>query len=442
MKQTTAIDPVAASPGFCQRVFSKPNLKTLWLPLLAALLAAALTVWPYRWNLRWLGAFMGVASLAGLLWFLMLAMARLCQKRVAAGFAALACLGLVIVALLAAMFVGMGVSEDGFANGLTLPKGIELAEPGRHLLSNNEAGDPADTFQAAIRAALAVPGSAQAGINLGLPSLARLRKEHPQLLDRYLAAHPGWRVYEESWGRFATRRWMIGDHWQMSRYGNYSSFNRKEGPRYQTRTSIRFSGETRGPRGQRILPNTPEGVAVDRENDLWQSVVQMPVGDLLLEQLEQSDAIERRITRAALVELEREFAALAVQPTWDNAKRLLPEGAVICGDSAIELSGWGGIYNAAIRCNPRQPGRVYLKAFEITRACPLSADRLKSSTNEWVGWSDEPAEKFLSETQFTIYEGDWEQYYGARFEVWFIPADGGAERKLLERDFKIEGWMR
>ena len=27
-------------------------------------------------------------------------------------------------------------------------------------------------------------------------------------------------------------------------------------------------------------------------------------------------------------------------------------------------------------------------------------------------------------------------------EVWFVPDSGGAERKLMEKVFKIEGWQR
>jgi hypothetical protein len=31
---------------------------------------------------------------------------------------------------------------------------------------------------------------------------------------------------------------------------------------------------------------------------------------------------------------------------------------------------------------------------------------------------------------------------GARFEVWFTPEAGGGDRKLMESNWKIEGWMR
>lgn len=101
-----------------------------------------------------------------------------------------------------------------------------------------------------------------------------------------------------------------------------------------------------------------------------------------------------------------------------------------------------GIYDSAIRVNPGEPGRIYLKAYEITKNYPLSADILKEKSNKQIGWSENPSEIFLSDTHFKIYEGDWEKPYAARFEVWFIPYSGSPEQKLLERNFKIEGWTR
>jgi hypothetical protein len=46
------------------------------------------------------------------------------------------------------------------------------------------------------------------------------------------------------------------------------------------------------------------------------------------------------------------------------------------------------------------------------------------------------------ERPFTIYEGDWGKPYSARFEIWFIPDNGGKERKLVEKNYKVEGWQR
>jgi hypothetical protein len=78
----------------------------------------------------------------------------------------------------------------------------------------------------------------------------------------------------------------------------------------------------------------------------------------------------------------------------------------------------------------------------VTKGTPLSETRLKERSNEWVGWSSDPNELFFSNTDFTIYEGDWGKPYAARFEVWFQPDSGAMERKLLEKVYKIEGWQR
>ena len=83
-----------------------------------------------------------------------------------------------------------------------------------------------------------------------------------------------------------------------------------------------------------------------------------------------------------------------------------------------------------------------MKAFEITKGTPLSAERLKMNSNCIPGWSGDPHEQFFSAMHFTIYEGRWGQYYGARFEIWFQPDSGGPERKLFEKNYKIQGWER
>jgi hypothetical protein len=85
---------------------------------------------------------------------------------------------------------------------------------------------------------------------------------------------------------------------------------------------------------------------------------------------------------------------------------------------------------------------IYLKAYEITNENRLSASDFKKYSNEWIGWSDDPSQLFFSNTHFTIYEGDWGKPYAARFEVWFVPDSGGPERKMIEKNFKIEGWQR
>jgi hypothetical protein len=194
----------------------------------------------------------------------------------------------------------------------------------------------------------------------------------------------------------------------------------------------------------RLKAGETRRVELSKGNEQLESRCLIDVHGLLLEVFEQSAAEERRLTNATLEFLEKELKPLADAPTWDTIRSMLPEDGITRGTPSLELrNGFQpGIYNAAIRVNPGEPGRVYLKAFEVTWGTVLSAGRLKEKSNEWVGWSDNPDELFLSEMNITIYEGDWDKPYAARFEVWFEPDSGAVERKLLERVYKIEGWQR
>jgi hypothetical protein len=108
-----------------------------------------------------------------------------------------------------------------------------------------------------------------------------------------------------------------------------------------------------------------------------------------------------------------------------------------------------GIYTYTIWTKKIDKGYCYLKAFEVTHNDPLSVDRLKERSKIEVYNPTDSIKMFtLGQTQynvnrdFTIYEGDWDKPYAARFEVWFVPANGGQESKIVEKNFKIEGWMR
>jgi hypothetical protein len=100
--------------------------------------------------------------------------------------------------------------------------------------------------------------------------------------------------------------------------------------------------------------------------------------------------------------------------------------------------GQPGMYKYYLWFAPIEDGTVYLKAFEITENDPLSAERLKARTSVLVN----PADLTLYSKDFTIYEGDWGQPYGARIEVWFKPSNGKADYRLIQKNYKVEGWMR
>jgi hypothetical protein len=101
-----------------------------------------------------------------------------------------------------------------------------------------------------------------------------------------------------------------------------------------------------------------------------------------------------------------------------------------------------GLYEYDFWTGKIESGKIYLKAYEITQNYPLSTDRLPQRSAVKVYNPTDSVLKFGTTTDFTIYEGDWGKPYAARFEVWFKPDNGGQERKLFQKNYKIEGWQR
>ena len=100
----------------------------------------------------------------------------------------------------------------------------------------------------------------------------------------------------------------------------------------------------------------------------------------------------------------------------------------------------GGIYHYAFYWPALSDGEIYLRCFEATKGTELSASSLKPRTTVRVIGHNEFGQVVLP-TQFTIYEGEWEDYYAVRIEVWHKPT-GGKPHKLMEKIYRMEGWMR
>ena len=101
-----------------------------------------------------------------------------------------------------------------------------------------------------------------------------------------------------------------------------------------------------------------------------------------------------------------------------------------------------GLYEYDIWTGKIESGTIYLKAFEITQEYALSTNRLPQSSSVKIYNPSDSIMKFGTTSYFTIYEGDWGKPYAARFEIWFKPENGGKEKRLLTKNYKIEGWMR
>ena len=357
-----------------------------------------------------------------------------------------------IFALGFVMFASMfGPSEDGFADNLTIPEGIEIADPDQDTTDPWGASTPkgSDDFQNSVRRALAAPGTGIPDFTPAMPSLRRASTDHPKTFREYVEASPDWHVFIEQGNRFASRRWSYGGEPRDTLHGYISEFSGAS--RFQTRCLLcldrkqwsRYSVQHVQEGSNLVTPEMSVG------NDLQESRVMIVCGGVWVEIFEQSDNPERRVTKATVANLEEEFSEFlknpeaAVTAARTRARELASRLAGDEGHPFRLLTGMQpGIYGVVYSINPGEPGSVYLKAFEVTKDTPLSVERLEAKSRTRMTWSADPSERFGAKAGFTIYEGDWGKPYAARFEVWFTPDSGKPDRKLAERVFKIEGWQR
>ena len=436
----------------------KPFAPRVWLPLLSGIgaLVALMTE-----SVLHLGSqVVEVACLAVFAlsagYFLVQTIARLAAKRWKSAlfaFLRLAVLAALVIPTLALLMISsfFGPSEDGFADHLTIPEGIEIAVPETDAAGEwSEAGSKGtDAMQLAVKAALRAPGGSDPSFAPSMPSLRRASTDHPADFRAYIEASPDWHVFIEQGNRFAARRWSYGGEPRDELHGYISGFGGEAS--FQTRTLLCLD---RKQWSRYDVQHVPEGSApvvpeISEGNRMHESRVMIECGGVWVEVFEQSKALERRVTKATVETLEAEFSEFIKDPpaTVSRAKARARDLALRLGGASGEPfrlleSMQPGIYGVAFSLNPGEAGAVYLKAFEITQGTPLSEDRLEAASETRMTWSADPAENFGAKSGFTIYEGDWGKPFAARFEVWFKPDSQSPERKLAERIYKIEGWQR
>lgn len=101
----------------------------------------------------------------------------------------------------------------------------------------------------------------------------------------------------------------------------------------------------------------------------------------------------------------------------------------------------GGIYHYSLYIPQAfDDGEIWLECYEVTENAQLSSKSIRESTLRKVTKEDNG--KITEPMRFSIYEGNWGEYYLARFEVWYMDYATHTKRKLTEKIYKVEGWMR
>ena len=137
---------------------------------------------------------------------------------------------------------------------------------------------------------------------------------------------------------------------------------------------------------------------------------------------------------------------------WYSRNRTQQEWDSIITERTFLLTGEKGVYRYMVYLPPMdEEGDIYLKMYEATTNLPLSEKVVKNRSNihilpsdtaiiyqmkENSSWSEDMSEALI------IDEGSWEDYYAARTELWFRPTNGGEERLVYSKIFRIEGYSR
>ena len=102
-------------------------------------------------------------------------------------------------------------------------------------------------------------------------------------------------------------------------------------------------------------------------------------------------------------------------------------------------NGYSG-YDFYMWHKPTEKGELYLKAYELTQNIQLSELTIRNRTKNEITELGNEYKLFTGNT--VIYEGTFENFYPTRFELWFKSESSGVEKKLIEKNYVIDGWDR
>jgi hypothetical protein len=293
----------------------------------------------------------------------------------------------------------------------------------------------------------------EADVSLQNLCIDQFTNENSLLLRRYLSGNPRWEVLEENGKSFAIRKEKENGKYVTALNGFYSNFDDSTGA-YQTRVIISFgqyygfgsdeSSITFTDTKDKILPMIIESEHAGSPGSSSYLVIKGNV--INVEIFEESKTENRDFTQKTIKEINGELLEVL------KHQEEISETGIISGslyypfklDSSFfnVLDGMQpGIYIVQAGLNIDKDGIIYTKVFDSKTNKRLSEDRITTSTIRKIGWDKKRKTIFQYESQLSVYEGDWDHEYEARFEIWFKDKNGN-ERKLTEKNRMINGWER
>mgnify|MGYP001151872134 CR=1 FL=1 len=125
-------------------------------------------------------------------------------------------------------------------------------------------------------------------------------------------------------------------------------------------------------------------------------------------------------------------------PTNYSLKQVDSLSQINTSNPFFGLSGSFGSYTAYINTQITEAGIYYLRVFDAKGNIELAPYRIPKKTERRI---KETGFKTLQIT-FTQYDGVWESFFIGRVELWFKPNSKSNGKKVLAKNFKIDGWIR
>ncbi len=272
-------------------------------------------------------------------------------------------------------------------------------------------------------------------------------------LKRYLAGNPRWEVLNEHGKLYAIRKEKQDGKYLTSLNGYYSNFEDSLGD-YESRVIIslgQYYGFGNDESGITFTDSKDKQLSmiIERQHDGSpgnSSYLIIKGSNMNIEIYEQAKNERRNFTQKTIGELNDELSNVLKYEKEINENGIIPISTYypFKVDSLYFdiLDGMqSGIYvvQAGIRID--KDGIIYTKVFNSSTNERLSANRITPRTTRRIGWSKSGRIIFYYESELTVYEGDWDHQYNARFEIWFKD-ENGKEKKLLEKSKQISGWER
>lgn len=350
------------------------------------------------------------------------------------------------------------VASKTFWEKVAVPEDVEAAIPepstvDEDLLSGKVA---TDLYSQQLIGVAADPAKSHVTLACDIAALDLLCKREPERLRRYLACNPGWRFATTGGRDSASRRVLKSGQWHAQDWRVVFHGEKPDGDFFVNSIESQSVIDIGGFDFYGTKCKSGDSVRLDAEpKDEGETDCEVVCcGECLtLDVVEFSSFPTCRVMQSVFDMTKIEFEKVVNATNWAMLKRTLPEGAIRQGPESLELfeqrtsdgEVMGYTYNAWV--NSREQGEVYLKAFEITQGIELgfgtegSPSDLMRHTREYAGWSDDPKETYLVGCRIS-FPGSRRKSFAVRLEVWFIPANGGPERKLIERVFKVKGGER